>query len=56
MSMKRVKEAPIRHFYENIFYGEDMTSLLVVNQQLGGKDVCLILGRLRFTASKSNSR
>jgi len=27
MSMKRVKEAPIRHFYENIFYGEDLTSL-----------------------------
>ena len=37
MSMKRVKEAPIRHFYENIIYGEDLTSLLVVNQQLGGK-------------------
>jgi len=27
MSMKRVKVAPIRHFYENIFYGEDLTSL-----------------------------
>jgi len=29
MSMKRVKEAPIRHFYENIFYGEEPVALLL---------------------------
>jgi|GEM_PF-6625706 len=27
MSMKHVKEAPIRYFYENIFHGEALTSL-----------------------------
>ena len=40
MSMKRVKEAPIRHFYENIFYGEEPVALLTSEQLMGEVRSC----------------